>query len=702
MAGTRLGPDMSAIVLAGDRRRAVIPTLHSISNGAQAVPGGVELIVVVARQRETELRALIAGSSLSADVVVAEPADALRAGVRAARGSIATVIDAGDLVGSTWLARAAQAAQTRNALLHPAAVLVFGRHIGWWRQPAHLDRPLLPVAVPWASPVVARRPLLAALADAAEGRPRERVPDDATLMHGIVPATTAFVRAWDAVPPWEIPAGELLPASSALRDVARTRRVPPLSRPRSLPRGVASIIRIARSGARPWVLGVGARLRRRQGLSAYPPALIAEWRSANKLEPLVPFPRGEYNVWHRVRPANGTPDERSWADAYARLVAALPERIDYLFFAPWLRLGGGDTVTITYINAVRRLDSDSSVVLLTTEPVESTSLRSLDPTVTVVELRTVVDLNRHRTAIVERILPQLIAQYRPTTIHAFNSTVGFDIVEQIGDKLAEYSHVYLSSFAIDRDPEGERTSVMFLRRPGFLDPVSRVLVDSQHYVDSMVREFGYDRGKFAIQNHVVDLPLREREEPAVFDAARPLRVLWAGRFDLPKRLDVLAEVAEAVQAARLPVVIEFHGGEVMGHPGLDRVLRRLAEAGAVRNPPYAGFRALQLERYDAYLMTSEWEGVPHTALEAMAVGIPVVAPLVGGIGEVLDRSNGYPVERFDDAGAYLAVLREILEDAAGARARATRARERIVRDFSLARFERTLRNLPGYLREVAR
>ncbi len=302
---------------------------------------------------------------------------------------------------------------------------------------------------------------------------------------------------------------------------------------------------------------------------------------------------------------------------------------------------------------------------------------------------------------VERVLPQLIAQYRPATIHAFNSTVAFDIVERFGISLSESAGLFLSSFAIDRDAEGERLSVMFLRRPGFLDPVSRVIVDSRHYVDSMVHEFGYAREKFAIQGHVIDLPFRKRELPKQFDHDRPLRILWAGRFDLPKRLDVLAAIAEAARREALPVEFAFYGGEVMGHPGLAEVLGRLEKAGAVRHPPYSGFSSLPHEAFDVYLMTSEWEGVPHTVLEAMAAGLPVIAPLVGGVGEVLDAETGYPVARFDDVSGYLAALRDVISDPTATRDRASRARELIDQDFSKARFERTLAELPGYLRRRA-
>ena len=65
----------------------------------------------------------------------------------------------------------------------------------------------------------------------------------------------------------------------------------------------------------------------------------------------------------------------------------------------------------------------------------------------------------------------------------------------------------------------------------------------------------------------------------------------------------------------------------------DRV--RFLGAGT-RDDVLALFRAV-----DAGLLTSAWENLPHTLLEALAVGTPVIATAVGGIPEVVvDGENG--------------------------------------------------------------
>lgn len=70
------------------------------------------------------------------------------------------------------------------------------------------------------------------------------------------------------------------------------------------------------------------------------------------------------------------------------------------------------------------------------------------------------------------------------------------------------------------------------------------------------------------------------------------------------------------------------------------------------------------------------EGVPSALLEAMALGVPVVATDSGSVGEAVDSSSGLLVKA-DDPNALAAALLQVYSDPEGARTRARRAYEAV-------------------------
>jgi glycosyltransferase involved in cell wall biosynthesis len=65
---------------------------------------------------------------------------------------------------------------------------------------------------------------------------------------------------------------------------------------------------------------------------------------------------------------------------------------------------------------------------------------------------------------------------------------------------------------------------------------------------------------------------------------------------------------------------------------------------------------------DAVVLSSAWENLPHTVLEALAVGSPVIATSVGGVPEVVrDGENGLLVAP-NDPGALADAIGRLFAD----------------------------------------
>jgi glycosyltransferase involved in cell wall biosynthesis len=96
---------------------------------------------------------------------------------------------------------------------------------------------------------------------------------------------------------------------------------------------------------------------------------------------------------------------------------------------------------------------------------------------------------------------------------------------------------------------------------------------------------------------------------------------------------------------------------------------------------------------DGALLSSEWENFPHTVVEALAVGTPVVATAVGGVPEVVRAGeNGLLVPSGDAVALAEAIRRYFADD--GLRARLAEAARPSVEPYApdrlLARVEDAL------------
>ena len=132
-------------------------------------------------------------------------------------------------------------------------------------------------------------------------------------------------------------------------------------------------------------------------------------------------------------------------------------------------------------------------------------------------------------------------------------------------------------------------------------------------------------------------------------------LVFAGRLGPQKAVGVLLEALGRVSDVTL--VIAGDG------PERAALERRVAELGLDARVRFLGSvpreTVLRLFRAaDASVLPSAWENFPHTVVEALAVGCPVIATAVGGVPEVVrDGENGLLVPPGDSAALADAIER---------------------------------------------
>lgn len=99
---------------------------------------------------------------------------------------------------------------------------------------------------------------------------------------------------------------------------------------------------------------------------------------------------------------------------------------------------------------------------------------------------------------------------------------------------------------------------------------------------------------------------------------------------------------------------------------------------------------LPLEKYDAFIYTSDFDGLPNILLEMLGAGLPVIAPDVGGIREaVINGVTGKLVSGADEESlvvAYVDAVKDIYGDWSATLHAGLRARELVLTQHGPAQF----------------
>ena len=229
---------------------------------------------------------------------------------------------------------------------------------------------------------------------------------------------------------------------------------------------------------------------------------------------------------------------------------------------------------------------------------------------------------------------RVVKQYNPDIIHAHDITASvLAILVASGRTCKVISHIHVNN--LNMAHINKKTLLYGMISPRF----SHIFWVSRSCYDSYVFRKWVEK-KSEVLNNVIDkepIISKRNQDPHEYN----YDVVFIGRIteqkDPDRLIAVLKELAERMPGLKIAIA---GTGNLEGH------MKKLAEQyNLMSNIDFFGFMSKPLKLLSdtkVMIMTSKFEGLPMTVLEAMALGVPVVSTPVDGLKEVITNGiNGY-------------------------------------------------------------
>jgi glycosyltransferase involved in cell wall biosynthesis len=271
-----------------------------------------------------------------------------------------------------------------------------------------------------------------------------------------------------------------------------------------------------------------------------------------------------------------------------------------------------------------------------------------------------------------------VHDWQPDVVHLHSTFAGFALRPLLALRSGRTKVVYCShGWAFDREgPAAVNRAFQWVERiwARWCDVVVCV---SEHELRA-AEQIGIDRRRLALVNNGI----RDTGTTSDADGARASwpagvrRVLFVGRMDRQKGVDVLFDTMRRLQDKAFAVVV---GASVVAGKGPSKVPQNVRIVGWLRRDEIAAYYSAA----DVVVISSRWEAFSLVAVEAMRAGRTVVATEVGGLRDVIvDGVTGHLVGQ-GDAGALAEAVARLDNDSLTRMGRA--ARERYERHFGIDR-----------------
>lgn len=164
----------------------------------------------------------------------------------------------------------------------------------------------------------------------------------------------------------------------------------------------------------------------------------------------------------------------------------------------------------------------------------------------------------------------------------------------------------------------------------------------------------------------------------------PILMVWSGRFEKQKGLDLLIPLIAKVAATSPSFELALYGdGSLRGELELQVAAFDLKDKVHFMGTLGANELRERLLHADIFILPSRYEGMSNAALEAMEAGLPVLCTRCGGVDCLIDPSNGWVAEPGDIESLEHALRSALATPRPALRTMGDRARAYVLENLSM-------------------
>lgn len=305
-----------------------------------------------------------------------------------------------------------------------------------------------------------------------------------------------------------------------------------------------------------------------------------------------------------------------------------------IVMAPWVTKGGADLIMVNTLKTL--YEKGYSIILITTESGNVQWLSRVNKIV-----KSYINVSEFKTKLTNDELIDILCRYiinlKPKLFIGMHGYIEHQIAMYYNKQISSNTKVYIHRFSLPKILDG----IQIESPKNFYSKICEngnvtVVTDCKSTIDRYVQMYGYGAEVF----RQLDMPIKEHGEMRMSLSKPKKRILFAGRIAQDKLIEQIIEVGNLL--GERGVCVDIYGAIEQGKEDFYKELfisNKVEYKGS-----FDSFDDIPVGEYDAMLFASISEGMPNIILEGIGANLYIVSSNVGGIGEVINKDNGYLVE----------------------------------------------------------